>query len=107
MNKASEKPTVQYEFPKGAHFSWSGDGPFGAANLKAMISPTVQVVKAEQPVTFLGSFDGSAYEVIRDKEGEVVRITKPGVYRLPVAVVWLRPVCEGSVLINTFVQSRG
>jgi len=107
MNKPSEKPTEAYQYPKGSHFTWQGDGPFGAANLKTMLSPTVLVAKADAPITFEGSFDGATYGVIRDKDGEVVRITKAGVYRLPVAVVWLRPVCDGDVQISSFVQARG
>lgn len=107
MNKVTEKPTEAYQYPKGSHFSWKGDGPFGAANLKAMLSPTVMVSQADAPVTFEGSFDGVTYGVIRDKENEVVRITKAGVYRLPVAVIWLRPLCEGQVDISSFVQARG
>lgn len=106
MNKPFEKPTEAYQYPKGSHFTWAGDGPFGAANLKVMHSPTIVVSDIRAPLTFEGSLDGSKYGVLRDKDGDMVRITKPGVYRLPVAVVWLRPVCDGAIEISAFVQAR-
>lgn len=107
MNKPTDTKTGPYEYPKGTHMHWKGDGPFQAANLAALCAPTVAVAKATHPLTFEGSLDGKSFGVLRDKDGDVFRITKSGLYRLPVAVVWLRPVCEGSVDISTFIQVRG
>lgn len=104
MNKASITRTPELQFPKGEVICWTGNGPFAGVPLKILHSPTVFVVTdPTEPLTFEGSADGEKWVVIRDKDSELVRITKAGAYRLPVATAYLRPVCRGAVTIQTFI----
>ena len=96
-----------YDPVKGDLIEWSGPGPFQGVALKGMHSPSAQVVSLTDAVTFEGSFDGDRWDAIRDKDGDLVRVTKPGLYRLPVAVLHLRPVTAGEAVITTFVVSKG
>lgn len=105
MNKPRIENTHELFFPKGQIATWEGESArHPTAALKAMHSPTVQVIDdPEKPVSFEGSIDGAVFSVIRDKDNEVVRVTKAGLYRLPVAIAFLRPVSQGAVHIKTFI----
>ena len=106
MLKPSIVRTARDTYPKGTILTWEGDCTNAApAPLQFCHSPTV-VVAEDPPVAvyFEGSLDGEKFAVLRDKDGEVVRITRSGSYRLPVAVCYLRPVCAGDVFIQTFIQ---
>ena len=104
MNKPTVTRTAELEFPKGDHIAWVGACPFAGHNLKAFHAPTVAVITdPTEPLTFEGSFDGQHWAVIRDKDGEAVRITKAGVYRLPVIAPWLRPCSRGTIEVRAFI----
>lgn len=107
MNKHITKVRGPYEPVKGDIITWEGSGTPAGVALGGMHSPSVQVISLTDPVTFEGSFDGEAWSQIRDKDGDLVRVTKPGLYRLPVAVLHLRPVTAGEAVITTFVVSKG
>ena len=105
MNKPQRIRTPQGDFPKGEHIVWIGNGQHDGVNLGYLQSPSVQVDCAPTAaITFEGSFDGENWSVIRDKEGEVVRIIKDGMYRLPVAVVHVRPVSQAAIVVRLFIQ---
>ena len=99
------KPTIsRSEAVRGRVATWIGGGdatPFifaHPASVRVSADPT-------HPITFEGSLDGQVFATMRDKDGLEVRITKAGVYRLPVPVLHLRPVTlDQTVTIQTFAQ---
>lgn len=104
MNKPLRQRTPTGDFPKGEHITWTGNGPHDGVNLGYIQSPSVLVSHLTSAVTFEGSFDGENWDVIRDKDNEIVRFTKTGVYRLPVAVVHVRPVSADGITVRLFIQ---
>lgn len=107
MNKPTSTRTNDVSMPKGDVVCWTGSGPFAGISLRSIHSPTVLVVTdPTAPLTFEASVDGESWALIRDKDNEAVRVTKSGAYRMPVATLYLRPVCLGEVTIHTFI-SRG
>lgn len=105
MNTLTKNKTEPAQYPKGVTWTWDGESAsHPPLNLTHQHSPTVQIDRMDTPITWLGSFNGVDYSVIRDKEGEIVRMTKLGVYRLPVAVCYLRPVSDGAITARIFIQ---
>jgi hypothetical protein len=104
MNNPTITKTADISFPKGEIVHWITPIPCAGISLRSVYNPTV-IIPADptDAITFEASFDGKTWAVIRDKENEVVRITKAGAYRLPVSVSWLRPVCRGEATIMTFI----
>lgn len=104
------KPTIvrtqRDTYPKGTIITWDGDCTTAApASLQFCHAPTVVIAEdPPQAILFEGSLDGEKFSYLRDKDGEVVRITRAGTYRLPVAICYLKPFCAGSVFIQTFIQ---
>ena len=100
------KPVVKqshpHQFPAGATITWKrGDGKHALTRFGA---PTVIVSgDTKEPVTFLGSFDGETFEPIRDAEGDEIRATRPGVYKLPTDVAWLWPTIRGDATVQLFI----
>jgi hypothetical protein len=105
MNKPTRENSKADVFPKGVMVAWADATDAMPASLGYMHPPTV-VIKTdpESPVSFEGSLDGETFAPIRDKDGDLVRFTKAGVYRLPVSICFLRPVTLKPVAIQTFIQ---
>jgi len=103
MNNCTRNRTPKDQFPKGTIIEWTATGAPQA--LTFMHSPTMVVLEdPAAPIRFEGSVDGEHFALIRDKDNSVVRVTKAGVYRLPVAVCYLRPVSEKPFIVQTFIQ---
>ena len=94
------------EVVRGRVATWTGSGD--AATFIYAHPPTVVVSPdPTSPITFEGSLDGQVFATMRDKDNIEVRITKAGIYRLPVPVLHLRPVTQdATVTIQTFAQGN-
>jgi len=92
----------QHQFPEGQTITWSkGDGP---AMLNKFHSPTIQVTgDVQPPIEFDGSFDGVTHERIRDIDGDPYRVTRPGVFHIPVNVAWLWPAINSDATVKIFI----
>jgi len=102
----SEKPKVEkthpHQFPAGSIVTWAKDSKAHA--LTRFHAPTVQVSgDTKEPVTFLGSFDGITFESVRDTDGDELRVTRPGIYKIPVELAWLHPVIRGDATVKIFI----
>lgn len=98
------KATAQGEYPPGTIVTWQkGDGPLAVKHYHA---PTVQVSgECQPPIEFFGSVDGAVFEKIRDVDGDPYRVTKPGVFSLPVAVTHLWPAINSDATVKTFLRN--
>jgi hypothetical protein len=103
MNTPSKTNTPRDSYPKGVVVSWTGGGECAGSNLTFVHRPTVLIDSIEGAVSFESSLDGAIWRDVRDLDGLQVRLTKPGVYELPVSVGWLKPVMHGEATISVFI----
>lgn len=101
----SPKPakTPKDQFPHGTIITWGQES--GPAQLSTFHAPTVLVSgTVSVPIEFHASFDGQVFEKMRDLDGDVYSISKPGVYNLPVPCAILWPCIQSDAQVQVFLR---